>query len=130
MRIRTIKPEFPASESMGNVSREARLCFILLWTIADDAGRARGNHRYLAHQLFPYDTDAEGLIAGWLHALESEGCIRQYYEDRASYIAITRWQDHQRIDHPRRSKIPAPPESGQVRLALPEMPRGQHETIN
>ena len=40
-RIRTIKPEFPQSESMGRVSRDARLTFILLWTMADDAGRLR-----------------------------------------------------------------------------------------
>ena len=65
-RIRTIKPEFPHSESMGRVSREARLCFILLWTIADDAGRLRGNSRMLASLLYPYDDDAKKQYPdGW-----------------------------------------------------------------
>jgi hypothetical protein len=54
-RIRTIKPEFPQSESLARVSRDARLCFVALWTICDDAGRARGNGRMLASLLFPYD---------------------------------------------------------------------------
>lgn len=34
-RIRTIKPEFPQSETMGRVSRDARLLFIQLWTVAE-----------------------------------------------------------------------------------------------
>ena len=38
-RIRTIKPEFPQSESIGALTREARLLFVLLWTIVDDSGR-------------------------------------------------------------------------------------------
>jgi hypothetical protein len=130
MRIRSIKPEFAASESMGHVSREARLLFILLWTIADDDGRTRGNHRYLAHHLFPYDSDAERHIATWLRALESEGCIHQYHEERGDYIAITHWKNHQKIDHPRRSKLPAPAEVGQTRLELPEMPRPVNDTLN
>ena len=40
-RIRTIKPDFPHSESMGRVSRDARLLFVMLFTIVDDEGRAR-----------------------------------------------------------------------------------------
>lgn len=33
-RIRSIKPEFPQSESIGKLSRDARPLFVLLWTIA------------------------------------------------------------------------------------------------
>lgn len=109
-RIRTIKPEFPQSESMGRISRDARLCFIQLWTIADDYGRLRGNPRMLAGLLFPYDDDATGLIDGWLGELEREGCIFPYQCGRASYIQIIGWAEHQKIDKPTKSKIPAPPE--------------------
>ena len=77
-RIRTIKPEFPHSESMGRVSRESRLCFIMLWTIADDAGRLRGNSRMLASLLYPYDFDAGKLIDRWLTELEQEKCLIRY----------------------------------------------------
>lgn len=56
-RIRTIKPEFPQSESVGRLSREARLLFLLMLTIADDEGRMRGNGRFIAAQLYPYDDD-------------------------------------------------------------------------
>lgn len=107
-RIRTIKPEFPQSESMGRVSRDARLCFIQLWTIADDAGRLRGNSRMLASLLYPYDDDAKDLMDGWLTELEGEGCIDRYQSEGATYIQINAWTEHQKIDKPSQSKIPEP----------------------
>jgi hypothetical protein len=106
-RIRTIKPEFPHSESMGRISRDARLCFIMLWTIADDSGRLRGNSRMLASLLYPYDSDAGKLIDKWLSELEEEKCIDRYIVDRQSYIQIHNWLCHQKIDKPSQSKIPA-----------------------
>jgi hypothetical protein len=117
-RIRTIKPEFPQSESMGNVSRDARLTFLQLWTIADDEGRLRGNSRMLASLLFPYDDDAPALIDGWLSELEREGCIQRYKVDGQSYLQICNWLIHQKIDKPSKSKIPAFDESSRI-LAKP-----------
>jgi hypothetical protein len=105
-RIRSIKPEFPQSESMGNVSRDARLTFLQLWTIADDEGRLRGNSRMLASLLFPYDDDAPGLIDSWLEELEREHCILRYKHAGQSYVQICNWLIHQKIDKPSKSKIP------------------------
>lgn len=110
-RIRTIKPEFPQSESMGRVSRESRLCFILLFTIADDAGRLRGNSRMLASLLYPYDDDAKKFIDKWLTELHDEGCIVRYEIESDQYIQINKWLKHQKIDRPSESKIPAFDES-------------------
>ena len=110
-RIRTIKPEFPQSESMGRVSRESRLCFILLFTLADDAGRLRGNSRMLASLLYPYDDDAKKVIDKWLSELHEEGCIVRYEIDGDQYIQINKWLQHQKIDRPSESKIPAFDES-------------------
>ena len=117
-RIRTIKPEFPQSESMGRVSRDARLTFIELWTLADDEGRLRGNSRMLASLLFPYDDDAKDLIDGWLHELEVEQCLMRYKVGGDSYIQITNWLIHQKIDKPSKSKIPTFLESSRI-LANP-----------
>ena len=105
-RIRTIKPEFPQSESMGRVSRDARLLFVLLWTIADDSGRLRGNSRMLASLLFPYDDDAPKLITKWLDELVKESCIVLYIVDGQSYLQICNWLNHQKIDKPSPSKLP------------------------
>lgn len=107
-RIRSIKPEFPQSESMGRVSRDARLLFILLWTIADDHGRTRAHSRMLASLLFPYDDDAGDGISGWLEELSKEGCIRLYEVDGSQYLQIVGWSKHQRIDKPSKPQFPGP----------------------
>ena len=113
-RIRTIKPEFPQSESMGRVSREARLCFILLWTICDDSGRTRASSRMLASLLYPYDEDAGKRIDGWLTELETENCIVRYEIDGNTYLEVRNWLNHQRIDKPSASKIPPFVESSRI----------------
>ena len=109
-RIRTIKPEFPQSESMGQVSREARLLFIMLWTIADDFGRARAASRMLASLLYPYDDDAPKYIDSWLDELEKENCIRRYELNGTKYLDIPQWRKHQKIDNAsKRSLLPEHP---------------------
>lgn len=112
-RIRSIKPELPQSESMGNVSRDARLTFIQLFTLADDEGRLRGNSRMLASLLFPYDDGEDGRprttgkdVEAWMVELEREGCIVRYQIDGAAYVQIANWLIHQKIDKPSKSKIP------------------------
>ncbi|MCJ2132209.1 hypothetical protein [Methylobacterium sp. E-045] len=112
-RIRSIKPEFPLSETVGVLSRDARLCFILLWTIVDDEGRARAASRMLASLLYPYDDDAPSLIDGWLAELEAHECIRRYDVDGSTYLDIPKWLKHQKIDKPSKSKLP--PFDGQSR---------------
>jgi hypothetical protein len=109
-RIRTIKPEFPQSESMGRVSRDARLLFIMLWTLVDDHGRTRANPILLANLLFPYDDDAKLRIPEWLMELERQKCIKVYAVDNNAYLQIEKWSEHQRIDHPGKSKFPSPSE--------------------
>lgn len=105
-RIRTIKPDFPQSQSVGNLSRDARLLFIQIWTLVDDEGRARATSRMLASLLYPYDDDAKHLIDGWLGELEQSGCIRRYEVDSHHYLDIPKWLNHQKIDRPTPSKLP------------------------
>ena len=105
-RIRTIKPEFPQSESIGKISRDARLLFVQLWTIADDEGRARAAPRMLASLLFPYDDDAPAMIGKWMDELQAVGCIRRYSVHEAAYLEIPGWADHQKIDKPSKSRLP------------------------
>lgn len=105
-RIRTIKPEFPQSETIGFLSRDARLLFIQLWTIADDEGRSRASSRMLASLLYPYDDDAGTLMEQWLEELEGKQCIRRYEVEGSKYLEIINWLKHQKIDKPSKSKIP------------------------
>lgn len=108
-RIRSIKPEFPHSESVGRLSRDARLLFIQLWTLVDDAGRARASSRMLASLLYPYDDDAPKLIVEWLSELERGGMVQFYDAEGCRYLEICNWLKHQKIDHASKSKLPSPP---------------------
>ena len=110
-RIRCIKPEFPQSQSMGEVSRDARLLFVELWTLCCDHGKTRASPRMLASLLFPYDDDAPGLIEGWLGELEAQGCIERYEVAGTHYLRVANWKRHQKIDRPSPSRFPDPPTS-------------------
>lgn len=105
-RIRTIKPEFSQSETIGKLSREARLLFIQLWTFVDDHGRARGSSRLIAASLYPYDDDVLPMIDGWFYELEANNCARRYTIDGDTYLEIQNWKKHQRIDNAGKSRIP------------------------
>lgn len=109
-----MKPEFPQSESMGRVSREARLCFILLWTQADDSGTLRGNSRMLASLLYPYDDDSKELVPVWLQELSIENCIEIHEVAGDRYIRICNWLKHQKIDKPSKSRFPDLSESSRI----------------
>ena len=110
-RIRSIKPEFPQSESIGNLSRDARLLFIQIWTVVDDLGRPRAASRMLASLLYPYDSDAGELMEGWLQELEAENLIQRYEVDGSQYLEVVKWLKHQKIDHPSKSRLPDPREA-------------------
>lgn len=109
-RIRSIKPELPLDEKLGRCSRDARLLFILLWTIADDHGRFRASPELLRGQLFPYDADVDDdMVAKWFKELEDSGRVQSYEERSQRYGAVTNWAKHQRVDNAGRSFFPAPP---------------------
>ena len=108
-RIRSLKPEFPLSETMGRVTRPARLLFVLLWTQCDDEGRARAAPILLRGTLFPYDQDVTvNDVSEWLIELAREGAIRLYTVGSDRYLEVVNWRKHQRIDRPTPSKIPGP----------------------
>jgi hypothetical protein len=108
-RIRTIQPTFAHSPSMKRISRDARLLFVLLWTVVDDEGRCHAAPDDLAKVLLPEDFDAPRYMHGWLDELENEGCIERYGADDIDYLRVRHWHKHQRVYHPTRSYLPPPP---------------------
>lgn len=112
-RIRTIKPEFWESEKVGHLSPIARLLFIGLISLADDDGRGRGEHRFLKSRLLPYDhQNTTRRLGAYLQEISSVG-LAHFYEgaDGCAYYWIPGFRDNQKIDRPRNSKLPPPPDS-------------------
>lgn len=130
-RIRSIKPELPQDEKLGNVSRDARLLFVLLLTIADDYGRFRGKPVYLKGQLFPYDDGAGKQpvvtalqVTEWLEELASGELVRLYEVGGQAYGEFVNWNKHQRIDNAGKSSIPPIPQSAATRGDSPRFAAG------
>jgi hypothetical protein len=94
---------------MSRVSHEARLLFVLLWTLVDDAGRAKAAPAALALMLYPSEPEMPQFLPVWLDELEREGCIERYTVDDVVYLRIVNWRKHQKIDHPTASKLPPSP---------------------
>jgi hypothetical protein len=113
VRIRSIKPEFWGSQSVGRLSRSSRLAFIGLWSCADDQGRFRADPRYLAGQLFPYDDDGLAVVELAMADLIREGSVTLYAVGPDTYGQLNGWKDHQKIDRPSKAKLPGL-ENGQV----------------
>ena len=125
-RIRTIDPHFPRTPSLSRVSREARLFFILLWTLADDSGRLRLDHERLKDQLYPFDDDVPSLLPVWIGELESARCIELYRVDDTEYLRVRKWRQMQVIQRPSRSRLPmGPQESQESPEESPRMQKGR-----
>jgi hypothetical protein len=108
-RIRTIKPELPEDEKLGECSRDARLLFILVWTICDDHGRFRAAPVYLRTRLFPYDMALPEDVDKWLGELAGIRRVKTYEVDGERYGQVVNWAKHQRVDNAGKPLYPDPP---------------------
>ena len=111
MRIRSIKPEFWQSEDIAVLPIEDRLLFIGLWSYVDDNGVGRDQPVSICTSLFAGDfvaSPAETLarVAGGLQNLATHGRITRYTVGGASFIAVTNWKRHQKIDRPNKPRLP------------------------
>lgn len=108
-RIRTIKPDFWQHPRVTRVSRDARLYFLGLLNEADDEGRMRYSGKRLAGVLFSDDDDVTGaLIDQWTDELEVAGLVSRYVVDRAPLLLVIGFTEHQKINRPTPSRLPAP----------------------
>lgn len=109
-RIRTIKPEFFTSLTIADLTPEQRLTFIGLWTHVDDEGRCVDDPRLIKAAIWPLDDRTAADIEVDLKALTESSLITRYTLNRKRYLAVTNWAEHQRINRPTESKLPAPEE--------------------
>lgn len=108
-RIRTIKPEMWADEKVGQLSRDARLLFVALITMADDQGRLRALPPAIIGHAYPYDTDAARKLDGWLNELGACGLVEFYTHGGVLYASLPGFVKHQVINKSKPSELPVPP---------------------
>jgi hypothetical protein len=81
MRIRSIRPEFWASEDVAEMDWYTRLVYIGLWSYVDDNGVGRDKEQLIVAALFPLDDDlreASRRVTGALQHLSDRGQITRY----------------------------------------------------
>ncbi|MFI0155779.1 hypothetical protein [Streptomyces lydicus] len=110
-RIRTIKPEAFASESLAAVSLTAERTFFGLLTQADDHGRFRDQAAVIAGLLWslrpehgPVDVEDDLTQLAGAHLI-----CRYEGDDGKRYLHIVTWRQHQRINRPSGVRHPACP---------------------
>jgi hypothetical protein len=109
-RIRTIKPEYWSDELIASWPHISRLAYIALWNESDDAGRLRANPLYLKAHLFPYDADLD--MGKALAPIVESGRLVVYSVDGQAYGFLPNFREHQVINRPAPSRLPAPPSEG------------------
>ncbi|MGP9017586.1 hypothetical protein ACT1U9_04145 [Streptomyces sp. BR1] len=107
-RIRTVKPEMFESESLAECSVTAMLTFIGLLTQADDSGRHRDHPAIIAGRLWALRPEHTAThVAQDLEELAAAGLICRYPGcDGRTWLHITTWERHQKIDRPSASRLP------------------------
>jgi hypothetical protein len=110
-RIRSIKPELRTSITVSLWPREVRLFFILLWGYLDDHGRGVDDGMLIAADCFPRDRDITAeVIDDWLEVIAEAGPVCRYVVDGRTYLHCPNWAEHQRPQHPGKSRIPPCPD--------------------
>ncbi|MEU8744920.1 hypothetical protein OH540_07590 [Streptomyces sp. BPPL-273] len=111
-RIRTIKPEAFTSESLAEVTVAAERTFFGLFTQADDHGRHRDNAAIIAGLLWPLRAEHTSVhVEDDLQQLANAGLVCRYTGcDGRRYLHIVTWSEHQKIDKPSQSRLPACPQ--------------------
>lgn len=104
-RIRSLKPEMWDSRDVLAMDDAFQALWCWLITQADDAGRLCVDTAYIAlrRRRSPPQIEAR------LNQMEARGMILRYEVDGRPYIALRNWDIHQRVEHPSRQVLPAPP---------------------
>ncbi|MEU5518724.1 hypothetical protein AB0H65_30545 [Streptomyces griseoaurantiacus] len=108
-RIRTVKPDLFINERVAACSVSAVVTYIGLFTQADDHGRHRDNAAIIAGVLWPLRAEHTPVhVEDDLEQLANAGLICRYTGcDGKRYLHITGWFEHQKIDKPSQSRLPA-----------------------
>lgn len=110
-RIRTVKPEFWEDDTIGTLSRDARLLFIAAFNIADDEGLLRWTPAFIKAKAFLYDDDVTvDDVQGLMAELAGADLVYPYRGGQTQQLLafIVKFRKHQKINRPQPSKLPAP----------------------
>lgn len=120
-RIRSVKPEYFDDPDIGQLSAEAALAFIGLWTQADREGRLIDDPRRLKVRLRPFSScDFDAILA---ELVDAGFVIRYQSEHGARLLQVRTFAKHQRCHKDEKdSELPAPKRDCGVATVKPGNP--------
>jgi hypothetical protein len=110
-RKRMLAPTFWDDDTIGGMSKTARLLFLGMVNLADDEGRLVANAKLLKARVFAYDDDetAATVEAALQEIAAACRSVTLYEVDERRYFAFLKWTVHQRIEKGYKSELPPPP---------------------
>lgn len=105
MRIRTVKPEFWSHPVYARLQPEVQLLALAIMCHADDEGYFNADPAIIRGACMPY-VDSIPKISGLIRDLYRSHFIEVKEHPEYGQIGLVlAWKDHQRLDHPKPSKI-------------------------
>lgn len=101
------------SKQIGKISREARLLYVGLITLADDDGRVTGDAAALRSKIFMRDDDITGhQVKSWIDEVVAAKLVYRYTVDEEDYLVHPNWFRYQNLRRDRfhQSVLPPPPQ--------------------
>lgn len=108
-RIRTIKPTFWGDDKVARLTRDERLLFLGLVSMADDDGRFLASAAAVGGFVFPNDELPPARISKWLKRLDATRLVHLYEVDSIKYGVLPGFNRHQVINRTTPSSLPEPP---------------------
>lgn len=101
MRIRTTRPEYYTSPTVGEMSWDARLVFHHLWSYVEDNGVNYDSSKLIKSMCMPYDGDqVVSRIEAALDELEKLDCVIRYERDGHRLLFLPGFRKWQKVPHP------------------------------
>lgn len=104
-RIRTLKPEILEDEKTAGLSDAAYRLFISLIVLSDDWGNVRGDIRWLEGQVWWAHSSKPNILT-LLVELDRACLINAYGVRGGTYLHLSGWEKHQRIDNRSKNRVP------------------------
>lgn len=106
-RKRMLHPDFFTSATMNDLPMSAMVTFAGVWCWADDYGRGEDDAALVKAAVWPRRrTMTEKKVQSDLDALVGAGVLCRYEVTGHALIHVTNWGEHQKVQHPTKSKLP------------------------
>lgn len=110
-RIRYIKPDFFEDTAIAELSIEARLLYIGLWTMMDKQGICECDSRLIKKFVFGYDDKlTTEKVSKLIQELVTRGFLRRIEHELKEYLFCPKFSKHQFFHHLEKPKYAIPEE--------------------